>query len=163
MNTLQTATEFETSIASLEGVETKVDSNASREQLASTSGPPHLGVLLSLSVTGFGTEGWRIAAEGRPPFEKWSFVGYPIATLIKSSGTLVGGHLPGIATNDGTVQLASQAFPSGAPYLLTDLNGDGAVDAAALVSCNRGGVPWPDRFSSTPILPAPQASPGSAA
>lgn len=51
-----------------------------------------LGVLLSLSVTGFGTEGWRIAAEGRPAFEKWSFVGYPIATLVKSSGTLVGGH-----------------------------------------------------------------------
>ena len=51
-----------------------------------------LGTLLMLSITGFGTEGWRIAAEGRPAFEKWSFVGYPIATLVKGSGSLVGGH-----------------------------------------------------------------------
>ncbi|MCU1358080.1 MAG: putative iron-sulfur protein, partial [Acidimicrobiales bacterium] len=51
-----------------------------------------LGVLLSLAVTGFGAEGWRIAAEGTPAFEKWSFIGYPIATLVDGSKSLVGGH-----------------------------------------------------------------------
>ncbi|CAN5524495.1 heterodisulfide reductase-related iron-sulfur binding cluster [soil metagenome] len=51
-----------------------------------------LGTLLALSVTGFGAEGWRIAAEGTPAFEKWSFIGYPIATLIDGTSTLNGGH-----------------------------------------------------------------------
>ncbi|HRW38657.1 MAG TPA: heterodisulfide reductase-related iron-sulfur binding cluster [Aquihabitans sp.] len=51
-----------------------------------------LGVLLALAVTGFLTEGWRIAAEGTPEFEKWSFIGYPLATLIDGSGSLAGTH-----------------------------------------------------------------------
>jgi Fe-S oxidoreductase/nitrate reductase gamma subunit len=59
------------------------------------SKPDHvlgLGVLLLLAVSGLATEGWRIAAEGMPPFEKWSFVGYPIALAIKNTGGLAGGH-----------------------------------------------------------------------
>ena len=51
-----------------------------------------LGVFLSLAVTGFGTEAWRIAETGMPEFEKWSFVGYPIAKLIEGNAHLVGGH-----------------------------------------------------------------------
>lgn len=55
-----------------------------------------LGVLLSIAVTGFLTEAWRIAVQGAeqfgpgelPPFEKWSFVGYPIASLIKNTGSI---------------------------------------------------------------------------
>jgi Fe-S oxidoreductase len=41
-----------------------------------------LGVFLAIGVTGFGAEMFRIAAEGTPEFEKWSFVGYPLATLV---------------------------------------------------------------------------------
>ncbi|MGH8999103.1 MAG: heterodisulfide reductase-related iron-sulfur binding cluster [Acidimicrobiia bacterium] len=39
-------------------------------------------VLLLLAVTGFLTEGLRIAEAGRPGFEKWSFVGWPISAAV---------------------------------------------------------------------------------
>jgi Fe-S oxidoreductase/nitrate reductase gamma subunit len=51
-----------------------------------------LGVFLAITVTGFGTEAWRIAETGMPAFEKWSFVGWPIANLIKDNSNLAGGH-----------------------------------------------------------------------
>lgn len=51
-----------------------------------------LGVFLAIAVTGFGTEAWRIAETGMPAFEKWSFVSWPIANLIKNNSNLVGGH-----------------------------------------------------------------------
>ncbi|MCO5319325.1 MAG: respiratory nitrate reductase subunit gamma, partial [Microthrixaceae bacterium] len=41
-----------------------------------------LGILLTLGVTGLLTEGARIAYDGMPSFEKWSFVGYPIALVF---------------------------------------------------------------------------------
>ena len=59
------------------------------------SKPDHMlgiGTLLALAVTGFGAEAWRIALEGMPEYERWSFVGYPLATLIENSSTLSGGH-----------------------------------------------------------------------
>jgi Fe-S oxidoreductase/nitrate reductase gamma subunit len=51
-----------------------------------------LGVLLALAVTGFLAEGWRIAVEGSPDYEKWSFIGYPIASVIDGLGGLSGTH-----------------------------------------------------------------------
>src|SRR5207237_8828049 len=42
-----------------------------------------LGTFLAIGVTGFFTEAIRIALVGRPAFEKWSFVGYPLSSLIK--------------------------------------------------------------------------------
>jgi Fe-S oxidoreductase/predicted flap endonuclease-1-like 5' DNA nuclease len=65
------------------------------------SKPEHaiiLGTFLALGVTGFLAEGWRIALEGElaggvlPEYEKWSFVGYPIAQLVEGSGSLSGWH-----------------------------------------------------------------------
>src|SRR5262245_27306253 len=41
-----------------------------------------LGVFLVIGLTGFLTEMSRIALEGTPAFEKWSFIGYPLATLV---------------------------------------------------------------------------------
>ena len=41
-----------------------------------------LGVFLLLGVSGFVAEGFRIAEEGMPNYEKWSFIGYPIAQLF---------------------------------------------------------------------------------
>ncbi len=43
-----------------------------------------LGTFLVIGVTGFFTEAARIALAARPAFEKWSFVGYPMAGVIKS-------------------------------------------------------------------------------
>ncbi|HWJ97281.1 MAG TPA: respiratory nitrate reductase subunit gamma, partial [Acidimicrobiales bacterium] len=47
-----------------------------------------LGTLFALALTGFLAEGWRIALEGTPAFEKWSIVGYPIATAVDGMGSL---------------------------------------------------------------------------
>ncbi len=38
-----------------------------------------------LAVTGFATEMVRIALVGRPAFEKWSFIGYPLSALVNSA------------------------------------------------------------------------------
>ncbi|MGB0114844.1 MAG: respiratory nitrate reductase subunit gamma, partial [Ilumatobacteraceae bacterium] len=41
-----------------------------------------LGTFFLIAVTGFGVEMFRIAEEGMPSYEKWSFIGYPLATLV---------------------------------------------------------------------------------
>src|SRR5262245_47852897 len=53
-----------------------------------------LGVFLAIGVTGYVTEMFRIAAFGSPSFEKWSFIGYPLATLVDGAklSTLEGWH-----------------------------------------------------------------------
>ncbi len=43
-----------------------------------------LATFLIIGLTGFFVEAARIAAEGKPAFEKWSFVGYGLATTIDS-------------------------------------------------------------------------------
>ncbi len=59
------------------------------------SKPEHaviLGTFLAIGVTGFGAEMFRIALDGMPEYEKWSFIGYPLATLVQDSGSLAGWH-----------------------------------------------------------------------
>jgi len=59
------------------------------------SKPEHaviLGVFLAISVTGFAAEAFRIAEQGNPEFEKWSFVGYPLATLVDGGSSVAGWH-----------------------------------------------------------------------
>ncbi len=53
-----------------------------------------LGVFLLIGLSGYATEMFRIAAEGTPDFERWSFIGYPLATLVDGSTeqTLEGWH-----------------------------------------------------------------------
>ena len=51
-----------------------------------------LGTLFALALTGFLAEGWRIALEGSPSFEKWSIVGYPIAQAVDGMDNLSGMH-----------------------------------------------------------------------
>ena len=51
-----------------------------------------LGVLLAVGVSGFLAEMFRIAEEGRPAFEKWSFVGYPLSGLVDGLSGLNGWH-----------------------------------------------------------------------
>src|SRR5690606_28529376 len=59
------------------------------------SKPEHaliLGTFLVLAVTGFTTEMFRIALDGRPDFEKWSFIGYPLSGLGENVDSLAGWH-----------------------------------------------------------------------
>jgi Fe-S oxidoreductase/predicted flap endonuclease-1-like 5' DNA nuclease/nitrate reductase gamma subunit len=59
------------------------------------SKPEHaliLGLFFAISVTGFGTEAFRIALDGTPDFEKWSIIGYPLAQLVDGSDHLSGWH-----------------------------------------------------------------------
>ena len=53
-----------------------------------------LGVFLVIGLTGYATEMFRIASWGSPSFERWSFVGYPLATLVDGAklSTLDGWH-----------------------------------------------------------------------
>ncbi len=50
-----------------------------------------LGLLTLIGVTGLLTEGARIAVDGRPDFEVWSFVGYPLSMLF-ADGAAVEWH-----------------------------------------------------------------------
>ncbi len=64
-------------------------------RIRTKSKPEHafiLGTLLAIGVTGFGAETYRIALAGRPDFEKWSVIGYPLSGLVDDSGSLAGWH-----------------------------------------------------------------------
>ena len=59
------------------------------------SKPEHaviLGTFLAISITGYGAEMFRIALEGMPDYERWSFIGYPLATLVENNASLAGWH-----------------------------------------------------------------------
>ena len=61
------------------------------------SKPEHaviLGTLLAIGVTGFGAEAFRIALNGRPEYEQWSIVGWPLSGLVDgmSESALVSWH-----------------------------------------------------------------------
>ena len=59
------------------------------------SKPEHaiiLATFLAIGVTGFGAEMFRIALEGMPEYERWSFIGYPLATLVENNDSLAGWH-----------------------------------------------------------------------
>ncbi len=59
------------------------------------SKPEHaviLGTFFLLGLTGFLAEMFRIAVDGRPDFEKWSFVGYPLSALVENLDSISGWH-----------------------------------------------------------------------
>lgn len=47
-----------------------------------------LAVLALIGVSGLMTEAARIAVDGRPAFETWSFVGYPLSALVSASAAV---------------------------------------------------------------------------
>jgi Fe-S oxidoreductase/nitrate reductase gamma subunit len=54
-------------------------------RIASKSRPEHAAILLvflAIGVTGFAAEAFRIALAGNPDFERWAFVGYPLALAV---------------------------------------------------------------------------------
>ncbi len=61
------------------------------------SKPEHAAILATLllfGITGFGAEAFRIALEGRPSYEQWSIVGWPLSGLVDglSTGSLSNWH-----------------------------------------------------------------------
>jgi Fe-S oxidoreductase len=59
------------------------------------SKPEHLvilGTLLAIGVTGFAAEMFRIALAGRPDFEEWSVIGYPLSGLVDTLDDAAGWH-----------------------------------------------------------------------
>lgn len=51
-----------------------------------------LATLLTIGITGFGAEAFRIALDGSPEFERWSIIGYPLAQAVDGVGNLSGWH-----------------------------------------------------------------------
>jgi Fe-S oxidoreductase len=63
-------------------------------RIAVKSRPEHIvinGTLLAIGVTGFMAEGYRIALQGRPDFEQWSVIGYPLSAVV-GTANLSGWH-----------------------------------------------------------------------
>ncbi len=51
-----------------------------------------LGVFFAIGITGFGAEAFRIAHDGIPAHEKWSFIGYPLARAVEDIDGISGWH-----------------------------------------------------------------------
>src|SRR4051794_36920271 len=51
-----------------------------------------LGTFAVIGITGFLTEGLRIALVGRPSFEKWSIIGWPLSSLFDGASNLSTWH-----------------------------------------------------------------------
>ncbi|HEX7095901.1 MAG TPA: heterodisulfide reductase-related iron-sulfur binding cluster [Acidimicrobiales bacterium] len=59
------------------------------------SRPEHAVILftfLAIGVSGFLAEMFRIALDGRPDFEQWSVIGYPLSWLVRDVDNLSGWH-----------------------------------------------------------------------
>lgn len=68
------------------------------------------------------------------------------AACNHAAGNLVDGTLPGLPQSQGAMGLAGLNQGTAEEKSLTalgDLAGNGPVDAATILSCNAGGVPWP--------------------
>ncbi|MGH9111189.1 MAG: respiratory nitrate reductase subunit gamma, partial [Acidimicrobiales bacterium] len=64
-------------------------------RIRTKSKPEHaliLGTLLAIGVTGFAAEMFRIALAGRPDFEEWSVIGYPLSGLVDTLDNVAGWH-----------------------------------------------------------------------
>ena len=51
-----------------------------------------LGTLFTIGVTGLILQGFRIALVGRPAFEKWDYIGYPLSGVLRHVGHLSTWH-----------------------------------------------------------------------
>ena len=64
-------------------------------RIRTKSRPEHaviLGVFLVIGVSGFLAEGFRIAVDGMPEFERWSFIGWPLGRLFDDLDNIHGWH-----------------------------------------------------------------------
>ena len=100
---------------------------------------------LAIAYTGCGSETGSSEADvpertsphaARAVTQSDLMAGAPVPAVCgHEAGTMVNGKLPNQDPMTGAVELGEVAFG--------DFTGDGADDAAAVVPCNAGGVPWP--------------------
>ena len=87
-------------------------------------------------------------AQGQAHPVTWSeLLSAPVPRLCgHPAGRLVHGSLPGIPRGRGEVTILpwASAKPTRRNVVFGDLNGDGVTDAAVVVTCDQGGVPWPE-------------------
>lgn len=100
---------------------------------------------LELSAEALGTVADDIRS--RAPVTINDLLSAPVpAVCTHEAGQLVNGAQPDIPANHGSMELAWLHRGSKARTSFTalgDLNGDGIADAATLLNCFAGGVPWP--------------------
>jgi len=70
-----------------------------------------LGTLFALAVTGFLVEAFRIAEDGTPDFERWSVIGYPLATIFDGLDNVAGWHQVWWVVHVGTFVLFLLILP----------------------------------------------------
>lgn len=83
----------------------------------------------------------------RQPVVATDLLSAPVPSLCgHPAGTLADGELPGIPEVDGGVWIQTDTSGAIPPdrIVFGDLRGHGALDAAVVVSCYRGGVSWPE-------------------
>lgn len=128
------------------GLASAVD--VAEQPLASFAGPCfHTQLMRSIELTNEVTGAVNDDISSRQPVTEADLLSAPVpADCQHPAGTLVNGHLPGIAHGDGTMGLAWLDGGRPASDLLAsgDLNGDGRDDAAAVLYCDAGGVAWPE-------------------
>jgi hypothetical protein len=84
----------------------------------------------------------------RAPVTAHELMSAPVpASCEHPAGRLVNGALPGIPADNGFMRLGwlgSTFLPESQGTAFGDLDGTGADDAATVLSCDAGGVSWPD-------------------
>jgi pimeloyl-ACP methyl ester carboxylesterase len=107
----------------------------------------HTSLMRNVVLTGEATGAINDDIAARSPMTAEDLVNAPVpAACGHSAGTLRHGSLPGIPANEGVMQLAWLSDPKEASSLFVagDLTGDSVPDAAAVLDCDAGGVPWPN-------------------
>lgn len=107
----------------------------------------HSSLMRSIELTNEALGAVADDLEARQPATAASLLSAPVpAACTHPAGKLKNGELPGIPQGEGSMGLAWDAFNTSLEKFLAlgDLDGKGGADAAATLSCNAGGVPWPE-------------------
>jgi pimeloyl-ACP methyl ester carboxylesterase len=134
------------SVALSVGLVSKI--NVAQQPLAAFKGACfHTDLMRDIELTNEATGEISHDIAARQPVTATDLLSSPVPASCKhAAGTLVNGELPGIPQGQGRMQLGwlGDPSPQHADLALGDLNGDGQGDAATVLNCNAGGVPWPE-------------------
>jgi pimeloyl-ACP methyl ester carboxylesterase len=139
------------SVGLLFGLVSKAD--VALQPLASFAGACfHTNLMRDIQLTNEATGAVNDDLSSRQPVTATDLLSAPVpASCQHKAGTLRNGKLPGIPADRGVMRLAwklgSESAQQGNLLVLGDLTGDGVGDAAAVLYCDAGGVPWPEMVS----------------